>query len=148
MAVGPNDLLALTPEDEAGVGKLEKLIDEKLQANYEPGGNFTVNLAPLADSVKHRLTFKMKRELCSRYEKVGWAVKLDGSGVNDFIIFEGPVGPPPKADIVPQIDVDQMLNRMAEKQGEASSVRPPVIKQATRDDPELPYNRSKLASRP
>lgn len=149
MAVGPHELLTLTAEDEIAVGRLELLIDEKLQANYEPGGQVQINLSLLGDVVKHRITFKMKKELFSRYERVGWTIKLDGSGVSETMIFAGPkVKTEAEKDaIIPDVPVDQILEKMKEKaiSGDAGH-KPPAFKPVTRDD--TPYgSRGKLASK-
>lgn len=147
MAVKPEDLSKLTGPDLEAVAKLEAIIDEKLQANYEPGGRVQINLANMADLIKYqRLTFRMKKELAERYIKAGWDVTLNP--VDEFITFAGPAGPPPKPDVVPGVDVDTMLDKMAQarEQGEVPKVKPPTFTPATRDS--SPYARTKLNKDP
>jgi hypothetical protein len=177
MAISPKDLLALTPEDEESVGKIEKLLDEKLTSQFEPGsgGNARINVGFLADSVKCRLTYKMKKELENRYTKAGWTVGFDG----DFIVMSEPrpahpvkvaAPPAPKAaPKAPAVPLDELLDDenlpppeafpsdaeiMSEVLGqEAPRVvrdpggpRPPIVNSTTREDPDNPYQRRKLSS--
>lgn len=148
MAVSPQDLLSLSPEHIVIIGQIEKLVDEKLQANYEPGGECKINVTNLGDQVHcAKVTVKMKNELITRYRAVGWAVSFDPS-IPDFITFSGPAAPEPKPDIVPQMSADQMLDRMAEAKanGNMSGPKPPAFTPVTRDS--SPYSRSHLASKP
>jgi len=138
MALGPKDLASLSEIDSENVNKIELLIDKKLTENFSNGGGGRINIETLAGQVGGRLTFKMKDELEKRYEKVGWSVLIDG----DFLVLDVPMQEK-KKDIIPEIGVDEMLDRMREAR-ENPTVKPPVINKMSRDNPENPYSRAGL----
>lgn len=145
MAVSPLELQALTPEDVANIKKLELIIDEKLSTGYEPGGQVRLNLVPIAEAARCRVTFKMRKELLSRYEAVGWIVMLESTPTAEYVVFNGPAMPK-EAEIVPNISTDDMIKKMQDAViNPPTTHKPPVFTSASRDDKDLPYNRTKLA---
>lgn len=156
MAIGPQDLQVLTPEDEANVGKIENLIDEKLQANYDVGGSLRLNIANMADVLKCKLTFKMRKELVARYEKVGWAIETESTPTSEFFTFSEPK--PQTAEeardaMIPDMSADNMMDRMAEARTTAKESSGPVspfrsLPPTSRGDYDDPYSRKKLNTRP
>lgn len=155
MAIGPQDLQVLTPEDEANVGKIEKLIDEKLQANYDIGGAVRLNIANMADVLKCKLTYKMRKELVSRYEKVGWAIETESTPTSEFFTLSEPK--PQTAEevrdaMIPEMSADNMMDRMAEAREPKSNSGPvspfKSLPPTSRGDYDDPYSRKKLNTRP
>lgn len=158
MAIGPQDLLALTPEDEENIKKIESVLDEKLQANFEGAGEARLNISNAASSVKCRLTFKMRKELASRYEKVGWAIGEEAEpGKDIFFTFsvpgekapEGPVDPR-DADVIPNMSTEEMLDKMGGAVAKPAGTVNPFRNAAptSRGDFDDPYTRKKLQTRP
>lgn len=160
MAIGPQDLQVLTPEDEANVAKIEKIIDSKLQANYDIGGSMRLNISTIVDGLKCRLTFKMRKELFTRYQKVGWNVEPESvpsqaGPTTEFFTFNEPVQdlkPQQKDIMIPDIETQEKLNKMSEEgtapkpSGPVSPFKPKSI--TTRESYDNPYKRTKLNSMP
>lgn len=156
MAIGPQDLQVLTPEDEANVGKIEILIDEKLQANYDIGGAVRLNIANMADVLKCKLTYKMRKELVTRYEKVGWAIETESTPTSEFFTFSEPK--PQTAEekrdaMIPDMSADNMMDKMAEARTSQKESSGPVtpfrsLPPTSRGDYDDPYSRKKLNTRP
>lgn len=162
MAIGPQDLLALTPEDEENIKKIETVLDEKLQANFEGAGEARLNISNAAVTVKCRLTFKMRKELATRYEKVGWAISEEAEPGRDvFFLFSIPLpegatsstpADPRDADVIPQMSTEEMLDKMASAggAGKPAGTTSPFrnLPPTSRGDFDDPYSRKKLQSKP
>lgn len=154
MAIGPQDLQTLTPEDEANVKKIEDAIDAKLQANYDIGGQARLNITSIANMLKCRLTFKMRKELVIRYEKVGWVVACESDATSEYFIFSEPVAKSAEEvedAMIPDMSTNDMLNKMSEA-GSAPRPSGPVspFKGVAPDIRGVndPYSRKKLNSKP
>jgi hypothetical protein len=152
MAVSPLSLHKLSPEDQKALVEIEKIIDSKLQANFDLGGSIRLNVSAISDSIKARLTSKMQRDLAEMYRKVNWNVDVEATPTTVFFTFSEAVAEAKASDPVPSdMPTQEMLDKMSEARTSAPSgpvsspFKPMPI--PSRDDPEGPYKRAKLNSK-